>query len=123
MIDCDCKEKENVNQCVINGGIKDPSVSPGSLCVLASSDDDMTATNMMMMMMMMSLSWACLGREGTCYLRIQRCLFHSETEGALGSLTQLCISPMTLPPPHPAPPLPMCLSHSDSAFTFPPLFL
>lgn len=88
-----------MNQCVINGGIKDPSVSPGSLCVLASSDDDMTATNMMtMMMMMMSLSWACLGGEGTRYLRIQRCLFHSETEGALGSLTQLRISPMTLPP-------------------------
>lgn len=32
------------------------------------------------------------------YPQIQHCLFHSETKGALGSLTQLCISPMTLPP-------------------------
>lgn len=53
---------------------------------------------MMMMMVMMSLSWACLGGEGTRYLWFQHCIFHSETEGAPGSLTQLHISPM--PPPH-----------------------
>lgn len=71
----------------------------------------------MMMTVMMSLSLACLGGEGTRYLWFQHCVFHSETEGAPGSLTQLHISPMppltpstSLPlPPHPAPP--QCVCH------------
>lgn len=108
----------------INVGIKNPSVVSGfSLCVLARSDDDLTAmmTMMMMMSMMMSLSWARCGGEGTRYLQIQRCLFHSETEGAPGSLTQHCISPMTLLPPsfHPAPP-PPCVCHILTVPSCPP---
>lgn len=49
------------------------------------------------------------------YPQIQHCLFHSETKGAPGSLTQLHISPMTLltsplHPPTPPSPSP-CVCH------------
>lgn len=67
-------------------------------------------------MMMMSLSWACLGREGTRYPSFQHCAFHRERSGELGGFDSTRISlprppfPPSLPlcsPPLP-PPLPVC---------------
>lgn len=68
----------------------------------------------------MSLSWACLGREGTRYPSFQHCVFHRGITGARGALTQLA----SLPRPHfplSSPPSPLlssssaCLSHCDSS--------
>lgn len=79
--------------------------------------------SLLVLMMMMSLSWACLGREGTCYLSFQHCVFHREAGGARGlwlNFASLPRQPALLPPTLPpflSAHLPLlCLSHSDSSF-------
>lgn len=69
----------------------------------------------LMMMMMMSLSWACLGREGTRYPSFQHCVFHRETGGARGLWLNFASLPR--PPslsPHPS----SSLSSSSVSVTF-----
>lgn len=53
--------------------------------------------------MMMSLSWACLGREGTRYLSFQHCVFHREAGEAWGLWLNFASLPRL--PPTPIPPL------------------
>lgn len=50
---------------------------------------------------MMSLSWACLGREGTRYLSFQHCL-SQRNRGSSGALTQLTSLSPTPPSPRPS---------------------
>lgn len=63
------------------------------------------------LMMMKSLSWACLGREGTCYASFQHCVFHREIRGAWGLWLNLHL-PLPLAPPSLSSSS-ACLSHTD----------